>query len=496
MKKIICGIVSILLFLAICLLSNEKVNAMSPSNGYNIFGLGKSINVATDGYLDYDDINASENIFDSTWFNDSVTIDIVDIGSESYTKISSGTNIQEFHQKYVNGLGFTTDLELDIFSAGIENKFQINENLDIEKYKNQYYYNLYGYHKNYYANLGNINDLTEYKNHLSQNYNGYLNLLFRNAITPKTFFDKFGTHVIVSSIYGGRLEFAYSSYNNQVELNVDLEEKVSNDITAKLNSSIAIGEKYQFNFGTSIGKSQLNFVEKYNVNSLGGNSFSASNMDNFSINYQNWINSLSASTASLIDISPNGAIPLWELLPSHYADRKDEMKEMYRNYIKTTAKKISTPIFDPELGDVYASEFYTIRTEEKRITDQGVFENPYDEVDLNFLTPYGLQTLDFLGYKTISVVIEIQMREENKGYQLVALNAVLPTEGEKWIFDREIELGESSKQTEYSTEQFNKSNISLKELETGIIRIRYSARGVGSDDWFCKGVKIKVTYFK
>lgn len=105
------------------LLGNKKTNAMSSLNGYNVFGLGRSINVATDGYLDYDCINAAENIFDSTWFNDNITIDIVDIGSESDTEISSGKNIQEFCQNYVLGLDFKTNLGLDIpdvFNAGIE----------------------------------------------------------------------------------------------------------------------------------------------------------------------------------------------------------------------------------------------------------------------------------------------------------------------------------------------------------------------------------------
>ncbi|GEM_PF-1384833 len=500
MKKFICIIVFILSSLPVFLLGNKKTNAMSSLNGYNVFGLGRSINVATDGYLDYDCINAAENIFDSTWFNDNITIDIVDIGSESDTEISSGKNIQEFCQNYILGLDFKTNLGLDIpdvLNAGIERKFQINSKLDLKKYKNQYYYNLYGYHKNYYANLGNINDLTLYQNHLSQTYKGYLNLLFRNAITPQTFFDKFGTHIIVSSIYGGRLEFVYSSCNNQVEINAELETKVKNEITAKLNSSMVAGGNYQFHFGASIGYSQLSFVENYSVNSLGGNSFSLSNMDTFSSNYQNWINSLTISNASLIDIAPNGIIPLWELLPSHYANKKAEFKEMCQNYIKTNTSALHIPTFDPELGDSYTNEFCVIRSDEKRITDQGVFVNPYDEVDLNFLTTYGFQALKDLGYKTINIVLEMQMREENKGYQLVALNAVLSSgEGEKWIFDREIELGGSNKQTEYVTQQFSKNNISLESLESGILRIRYSARGVGSDDWYCKDVKIKVTYYK
>lgn len=58
--------------------------------------------------------------------------------------------------------------------------------------------------------------------------------MFRGAITPKIFFELYGTHIIVSGVYGGMIDYKYIAVNNQIRVN----ERLETSITSSMNSEI------------------------------------------------------------------------------------------------------------------------------------------------------------------------------------------------------------------------------------------------------------------
>lgn len=48
------------------------------------------------------------------------------------------------------------------------------------------------------------------------------------------------------------------------------------------------------------------------------------------------------------------------------------------------------------------------------IEDSGRFNNPYDKIDLNEITPYGIDVLEDLGYSKIRLTMNIDMKEKIK----------------------------------------------------------------------------------
>ena len=76
-KKIASFVFVVLLvfgFIGVFVKSAVNVNAKSldttDMTKFSSFGIGKSVNVAKDKYLDYDKIGSSRYIFDSTWLNE------------------------------------------------------------------------------------------------------------------------------------------------------------------------------------------------------------------------------------------------------------------------------------------------------------------------------------------------------------------------------------------------------------------------------------------
>ena len=70
MKKTLIITMSFVLFILFIANSFKiDVNALSETSNYNTLGLGRTVNIAKDSYLENDKLNNAANIFDLDWFN-------------------------------------------------------------------------------------------------------------------------------------------------------------------------------------------------------------------------------------------------------------------------------------------------------------------------------------------------------------------------------------------------------------------------------------------
>ncbi len=491
----------IMVFSVFGTLDNVDVNAASMTENYNMYGLGKTVNIAKDGYLNNDSINAAKSIFDQEWLEQRLqSSDVIEeTNQSSYTSSFSCTTIEDFKlnlgltSKYKTSIGGKI---FDAFNATVKDSFEFSGDVKLSNYKYRFFYKCYGYYPRYYVNLAGNAIVTEYGKHLDKTYEGYLNLLFRDAISSQIFFDKFGTHVITSGKYGGSFDCTYFAVNNQKEITAEMKADAEADVSAKIFDIVHGGTGGSLQFCAATSYTKLTCAENSNVKSIGGDAFGPVKFEEFDEKIDPWLNSITNETASLIDIPSNGLTPLWEILPPQHLDKIEIFKNKCKEYLLNNSDQLSEFDIALNLGDTFSdNEFHTIRTNEIKINHNKPEDNATDILDLKYdLGEKGFNLFKSEGFTKVKIEITMIMREENDGYQYVYLyndNSELAKE--------KCELGTNGKVVKDPTSytfNFKSISININDIHDGILYIKYGSSGLFQDDWFNKDVSVKVTYFK
>lgn len=503
MKKTLIITMSFVLFILFIANSFKiDVNALSETSNYNTLGLGRTVNIAKDSYLENDKLNNAANIFDLDWFNSRLNSNEL-IGNPSQYSFSEIITAESVDELYLN-LGWSSKFNVSIngvkydpFKISLKKDLSTSITGEISKYKYQFYYNYQGFYPRYYANLSNLNDKSIFVNNLSQTYEGYLNLLFRGAITPQIFFDKFGTHVIVSGVYGGKIDFNYIAFNNQKQINGNLKQSAKDGLTAKVNSSLGGEITSQFNFSTAVGYKKMQYYEKNQLKALGGSAIGVSSIEYIDTQLSNWLRSLDSNNSTLIDIPEGGVIPLWDLLPDHYLYKKQDFIKKCKQYLDNNKIDYSDYAYNVNLEDQYSdNRFYNIESDEKNILNDDEFENEFDYIDLDFVSSYGFDLFKNNGYNKVRLEIIMEIKELHDGYQRVFLYKDLANDVNNKIACKEIDLNDNKVYDEYCQWTFVFEDIDINLFVDGKICIRYGSRGFSKNDWLCKNLQIKITYIK
>lgn len=504
MKKTLTFLLFSFSFFVSTMIGSAKVEVIGESlqNEYDLFGLGKAVNVAKDTYLDDINIRMSENIFDTEWLNEKlVTTNIIAEKLIQYSKpdVSSGTSMEEMTANFNANFRFGTSSGVNIenlFKRSTKSEFDFGyENL-FESYEHRFFYNYYGYYPYY---LGEINDSGILSENLDQTYEGYLNLLFKGAITPKIFFDKFGTHVITSGLYGGRLDYKFFALNNQKEISNDMKISAKDCITEQLTSIINGGSTFSYDFGTSVGYKQMNEFQEGRLRTIGGCMIGVGSFNNFDRQFNNWLESLSVESSVLISIPEEGLVPLWNLLPSQHKDQKAWFKEVCEDYITDYCNDLDFEFPPANVGDTYTDgEFHDIRVTQKPIRIDNENYNFVDAMDLNYLCSFDYDYNYFVNKKYNKIKIEIQMelKEENHGYQYIYLYKKGKKSSKFKISEIKYELGRNVIIDDYTLKTFIFDNVDINSLIDGKFYIKYGSDGILDNDWWCRNIKVKITYYK
>lgn len=152
------------------------------------------------------------------------------------------------------------------------------------------------------------------------------------------FFNKYGTHIVGSANYGGRLVASYSFASNKVILNGDISFIMKNEINFNVLSA-DLGEvkgNIARRIGTSlsVNYSGSDLSSDFYVKALGGNSFASGSVADFNTGYSSWSQSFNSgdNNSVLTDYATDGLVPLWDVLPASYASLVAEMKSAFNSY--------------------------------------------------------------------------------------------------------------------------------------------------------------------
>ena len=97
-----------------------------------------------------------------------------------------------------------------------------NTGLKLNKYRYKYY-NSYRYdYKNYTLSLTNYNDADIFSDNFSEAFLRDLNEVKNGSMSEKRFFAIYGTHIVASAIYGGKISSIYTVASNKVKISAEL----------------------------------------------------------------------------------------------------------------------------------------------------------------------------------------------------------------------------------------------------------------------------------
>ena len=153
------------------------------------------------------------------------------------------------------------------------------------------------------------------------------------TMPPEDVFEKYGTHIIVSAVIGGRTELDYSltaksSSKTSKEL-LDVAGKVNVDLKA-----VKADAKGQYSTDNISSLKNSNTAVKTSVTTYGGSTSPEglmTNLETYCQGYAAWYASLKDENLTFIGVSAGGLYPIWNLLPNdeQYQERRQELKNYY-----------------------------------------------------------------------------------------------------------------------------------------------------------------------
>lgn len=167
----------------------------------------------------------------------------------------------------------------------------------------------------------NFRDVDQCKDLLTEKFKNHL-----ESLDVATFFDRYGTHLIVEALLGGRLEFNFSREKKLHETKESLEVEIKAGVGDALSTK------------TSVSKSNaLKELSSNNYTStrvIGGRGLAITTFDSFNEQYKVWVNSLENERNWQFCSIPNknSLVPLWDFCKD--AKRKKELKDYYEKISK------------------------------------------------------------------------------------------------------------------------------------------------------------------
>ena len=459
-------------------------------------GLGYSINAAKNRYLDVSEIRTGSPIFHENFLNDALNHTIKSNVFSSNTYSVSDNSIENIIKNITLKLGFSRDVTANgkIFQANIKDGFETTANMNYSNTQSHYFYNLRAEFIDYTYTLPNYSsDLSKYIEHLHPNFKSDLSKWSLRRLSSFELFDKYGTHVIMKGKYGGTLDFYYSVTSNNLDVGGNLKLKIDNALNVGIANVIGTSSDFHFNLEDAIEKNISKCNTQLKINTYGGNFFSATSLEGFNENYDNWYASIS-SKPTLIGTTSDGLVPIWmfEINPL----KQQLLKEEYVRYLNEHGID-KNDYLSPNFENQEYKDTLNLRLSERTITDDGRFVHDiHDAIDLDNDLTYGIEIMNKNNFKSILVTFSAEMKEINHGYQYVFIYKSKQNNQNHLLHNQTYELNGNSLQKNYVTKSFS-VEFGLNEfLDTHLLVFRYGASGSQDDDWKNKNINITITFKK
>lgn len=309
-------------------------------------GLGLGINVITAESVN--EFKSSYNILDSVKLADMLE-------NHTFRKTPSipsslvtlrTIDIDELRESFE--VSASTGSSANFFLGSVSANLKATSNFDYSNYNSKYYYaciqNFYKYTE-YFENYGNPEI---YQSNYSSNYLKDLSALSKGTMTYKDFFDRYGTHLVASATYGGKLRANYTIASNNIGIGVGMKTAIDASLSGTLSGTTEdkVAAAIQAQLGTNYTIQQIKSYlhTNFKVIQIGGATYIGTGMDNFEQAKKEWAQSFSGSNydesyCHAVDYEKGGLIGLWEILPAQYASLSSKMEQQFNTLISQQGSK-------------------------------------------------------------------------------------------------------------------------------------------------------------
>ena len=296
------------------------------------FGLGYCYNAVKAPYFGFGEIQTGETVFDEDFLASKLKeVERVNYAnSENVGFVSYGIDdmVQrfksyEFNCNYNSALATAEHIANRLTGEGSA----INYN----DYASTFFKVFYSTARRYGMYFpGYMAKISEYSENLSSEYLSALDSVFEGKMTYESLFDKYGTHVVMQGIYGGRIFYCYSAASNQYDF-----DKCGYAVNSVLNNYMSETRPdglVSAPVVRNILKCDYNMQERFYGCTVGGNVSEIDGFESFYDAVQNFAKTVD-NYAMLIDTTDSGLVPLWKLLPEKYESHSTEFERALNEYI-------------------------------------------------------------------------------------------------------------------------------------------------------------------
>ena len=470
-------------------------------------GLGQSVNIVlADSYNDFIE---GYSVLDPSKVAD-ITVRTTN-EEDTYIEEFSSTSIRDLKSSSSVGFSFGVGVkgEFNGMFAGVSSEFKNSSSFEYNSYSSQYFY---VYEKSVLKNRMYFQNYLEndYQSMLSSSYLSALEALENNTMTYEEFFNRYGSHLIVSAYYGGRLNAYYSVVTNSSTFNSEEESFLQTTAKAGVTGVGSTEASLSQSIATELNVSTEDIETSFTAKAIGGSTFTGSSLSDFASSQASWSDSFNSSESYvLMDYADDGLIGLWDILPVEYIDLQDDMIDAFDSYYEANIEDMLLSFSNT--GNVVKSTIYTSADAGfgvRNIYDDGIYGlyDTYESADhLSLIPLMGFADEDHI----FRFDITIQMSEINNGYQ------------EVWLYHDDIETIRTNSLT--ATRKDAQSNgmvtgvnnidfagdtlktvadfvtITLFARGTDITEtmyLRYDASGDGDDTWKLYNVEVVITAYE
>lgn len=478
----------------------------SQADRIKTLGLGKGVNVLS--AKNATEIKLGNDIFDSTKLNDKNIMEFSTSISES--GYSSGSSLEEISKSININLFRESGFNINatgVFSAGLVNSFGIGTSIKNELKNNQYYASIYHYINSETVYLETFGDEKVYMEILSKNFIDDLEEVELGNKSIDWFFNRYGTHVLMSALFGGKLEMNFSAMSSEKLSAKNIESGLKSKMSATVKSpeGITVGVSDEINIFGNVNdmKRTDTYETKFNCIALGGRTFQTSDFSKIGEGYTLWADSFNNDdqASTIIGAAKEGLVAIWDYFPEKYVLLGEEMKNKFIDLSESSSSELLKSI-RPSGEIPYEVTFggeKIIRKKTVRITDSGRFKQHYDIIKFSDIDDaIDLNKLMEEGYHTVSIHIELDVREIYNGRQYIFLFSS-PSNSNKYLIDtlsftHSEGKGKSKDWWAHTFSELKFENIPIVEFTDNRFVIRYGASGDWSDDWENKNLKIKLVF--
>ncbi len=315
---------------------SEKKAALENDSNSTYYGIGRTINVITDEYVEvsglYTKIFDVESLASLNWNR------TYQGKMESYSAIGSSmkqfyTNISADFNKSISA-----GADLGVFSASVERQFGFFAGASYEKTSNEIFYTTAQLFSTNLVEIDERANLSQFTSVLSDSFLSDISKLEDGTIDAKTIIEKYGTHSILAGYYGGRIESNYYLRNTGTVWEANVETKYKNGIKASFDKLASAGTNIEFSIKAEVLDKSEETTEHFNAYGIGGANFSALTQADFMNHYKDWVdsmNDLSLEKSVIVALPQRSLVAIWDLLPINYLKAKEKLSEATAPPMKT-----------------------------------------------------------------------------------------------------------------------------------------------------------------